>query len=90
MKKEDIDYVSDFTKYNTSFLVSLGYRLEAGVRRIDKNDDLYKIYDKDGALVLTRNNKIHHKRKDFYKFASRRHPTLRLMKARRKILHPIE
>ena len=88
MRKDDIDYISNQTRYSTSLLVSLGYKLEEGKKGVNRCDDLFKIYDEDGVLLLnnlSKSVKIHHKRKEFFPFAKKRHKTLRWQPMERKI-----
>lgn len=86
MRREDIDYITNHTRYNVSLLVSLGYDVELAKRLKNKLNDLFLIRE-GGELVIDK----HLKRRELYGFARGRHKNLRLHAVKhRKILFNVD
>jgi hypothetical protein len=69
MRSEEIDYISPRTRYSTSFVAALGYK----VRKVVHNNFM------DDRFSLTQENGFTHyvKRKDFLAFAMENHRNIR-------------
>lgn len=82
-KKKDVDHVTPQTSCSTSLLVSLGYELSKVRTCDDKMEDSYIVKFEGDVIAQI-------KRKNFFRFASKRHPLLRPAPLQRKIAYCID